>query len=45
MFKLPKKYQVKERISSINRPDPRIVGISNINNRSKKSVNKQRNGK
>ena len=42
MFKLPKKYQVKERISSINRPDPRIVGISNINNRSKKSVS---NGK
>ena len=38
-MKLPKKYQVNERISSINRPNPRMVGVSNINNRSKKSVN------
>ena len=44
MFKLPKKYKVKDRVSSINRPNPRIVGISNINNRSKKSVSNGKRG-
>lgn len=44
-MKLPKRNRVNDRISSINRPSPRMVGIGNINNRSKKSVNSRNNGK
>ena len=42
-MKLPKRNRVNDRISSINRPNPRMVGVSNINNRSKKSVSGKRN--